>query len=1221
MQLKGTRMPSRAPMPRIRLSTRITPDERGSVIGKKLLLTMKLTMMLMLVAILQTSANTSAQTVSYSGKPVSLQQMFTFIKEQTNYRVFCREQDLADAGIVDVKLNNTPLKEALALILADQPLEFDIQGRTIFVNKRIMRREDNAMPLPAGPVQGVVLDEARKPVPGVTVLSKKSRSVFITNDKGEFNFYNVPDGDTLVFTAINFETQAVPVKSGFMSISLKSRITALSSVTVYNTGFQVLSKERATGSFGKPDMKVFKERTGSMDVVGRLEGLVAGMNVNMNYNGGTANPTGNGFSTRKSVIRGQGTMYAGTDPLYVVNGVPTPDFSTVNPDDIEDITVLKDAAAAAIWGARAANGVVIVITNKGSKNQPVSVSYNGFVNFQGKPDFDYQQMMDSRQYINTMKEIFDPVAYPWTSVSSQILTPHERIMYNKVRGLATDAEVNRQLDSLAASDNRGQISDLLYRNGLTTNHTVSVSGGGNAYSFYASLGYTGVQSITPGERNNAYKVNVTQSFNAGKRLSLTLNTGLINTVSSRKNPVPVSGYTFVPYQLFQDAAGNATSIPYMIGYTDAQRADFQSRSRLNLDYFPLNEVDYADGKTSTISANITANLNIKLFKGLSFAGTYGYLRSPSTITSYSDNKLLSERKQQLALTVAPTVNSTPVYNYPLTGGVYSVTNAEQRNWTVRNQLVYETSLRKGQDRLSLQAGNDATESYVITSRSTLYGYDKKLGSSLILDFARLRSGISGTVTGYGSFSGSLNSASWFTNRSLSYFALGSYSINDKYYVDLSWRQDKTSNFGKDLSKQNKPVWSIGGRWNMLKEDFMKSASFLDNLSLRVTYGITGNSPYAGQGSVTTSSFDKLMVNPADAYMAIAGSSFSVNGYANKSLTWERTENTNIGVDYTVLKGRINGSLDIYQRVTTDMLGTLILNPFSGQTTTTGNLGKLVNKGIEARIQSQNVNIKDFSWTTTFVFAYNKNKMLKFTTLPYTVGNWISSSYVDGYPISPVFAYRYAGLDIMGDPQIYLGDKTVTKKPTGTVVNDLVYMGTALPVFNGGLSNTFRYKGLSLSLNMTYKLGHMLRREQPVPQSLFYGRFWNASSFSAGNLPQRFDERWKKPGDEAFTDVPSYVSTSTLNSRRNVDYYTRGDVNVASASYIKLRDISLSYEVPAQVLRLLQVQRLSLLAQATNFMVWKANDWDIDPEFSQGTAGFRPLPPVKHTYSLGLNLTF
>ena len=1199
---------------------------------KQIFRVMKLTALFLCLFSLHLSARTQEQKVNISGKNLSLKEVCESIKTQTGFEFVLNNTLVEKVGRINIDVKQTSFKDVLDYCVLSKGLAYSIKKNVIVIfNKKADRFEEIFLPeaaLPPGDIKGRVVDDQGKPVAGAEVraIVKAETGITVlgaavTNDNGEFLLKEV---GTEVFISVK-SVNILPVeikwngKQG-TTIVAQSLVVALQnfSIQTYNTGFQVLNKERATGSFAKPDMQLFKDRVSTMDIMARLEGLVPGMNVTSNV---TTSLTGNGVATRKSIVRGTGTMYLSTDPLYVINGVPSSDFSTINPDDIEDITVLKDAAAAAIWGARAANGVVVVTTKAGIKNQPVTVSYNGFTNFQGKPDFNYQQMMNSRQHIQTMKEVFDPVAYPWTTMSSQLLLPHETIMYNRVRGLISVAEEQRKLDSLANTDNSGQINDLLYNNAITTNHTVSVAGGGAAYSFYGSLGYTGVQSITPGDRSNAYKVNVTQSFNAGKRMSLTLNTALISTVSSRKNFIPVSGYNFLPYQLFQDANGNAQNMPFMV-YPEERRLDYQARSRINMDYFPLKEVDYGDRKTSTISANITANLSLKLWKGLRFLGTYGYQRSPSTISSFNDNQMLSERKQAVSLTVAPTVNATPVYNYPITGGYYSVANAEARNWNVRNQLVYEANVRKGLDRITVQAGQDANESVVNSSTSNMVGYDKKAGTSVALDVARLRNGIPGTVTGYGSLGVSLNSAFWYINRASSYFALASYTYNSKYSLDLSWRVDQVSNLASDVSKQNKPVWSIGGKWNLKQEAFMKPVAFLNQLNLRTTYGVTGNSPYSGANSgLSTSTFDKLQIVTPDAYGNLNGPGLSISSYGNKSLSWERSANINIGIDYAMLNNRISGSIDMYQRVTTDLLGTLLLNPLSGTNYTIGNLGKLVNKGIEARIQSENIRTKSFSWSSTLVFAWNKNKMMSFTDLPYTVGSWIGSSYVEGYAYGPVFAYRFAGLDNMGDPQIYLADKTVTKKPTGTVVNDLAYMGTAQPVFNGGLTNTFRYKQLSLSLNMVYKFGHVLRRDLPVMQNQFYGRVGTVTDFKTGNMPARFLDRWKKPGDEAFTDLPSFVSTSTQNSRRNTDYYVRGDVNVASASYIKLRDITLNYELPATVIRMLRIQRLSILLQATNFMVWKANKWGIDPEYGGSSAGVRPLPPFKHTYSVGLNLTF
>lgn len=1037
-------------------------------------------------------------------------------------------------------------------------------------------------------------------------------TVVMTDANGEFNLPGIADNATITISNVGFETQEIKVnKRKDIAVRLKIKVTELSNVEVtYSNGYQVLAKERATGSYAKPDMETFKARVSTQDLIGRLDGLVPGMSVVPGPPGQLSNINGNGKTTQSSLIRGASSIQLGTEPLYVLNGVPTQDFSDINPDDVADITVLKDAAAAAIWGAQAANGVIVVVTKSGRKDGRFKVNYSGYLSYQGKPDFSQSPMMNSKQYIQAAKETFDPVYNDWSSLYSGFIAPHEVILYNQYRGLITAAQANASLDSLSNIDNLGQIKDIWFRNAFTTNHTISMSGGGNVYSFYGALSYTDIHSNTPGEKNEAYRINLGQEINPSRNIKISLTTNLNNTVISKKRTIPISN-AFLPYQLFRDAQGNSLNIDYMSRWSDSLRQDYQARSRVNLDYNPVDEMNYGHTKTNNIGINLSANVNIHLWKGLSFLGTYNFGKQPTVSDLYDDHKEFALRQQLVSMTIAPTTSSIPQYLLPTTGGSYEHLTTDQRDWTVRNQLTYIANPRDGKDYLSIQAGQEGRESMSTSTYINLEGYDEALETYAILDYKTLSQGVFGTVTGYGGYYGSPFQTSESTTRFTSYFALANYTLDHKYSVDLSWRQDHSNLFGSDHSSQNRPIWSFGAKWQLAKENFMKAQTWINDLGLRATYGITGNSPYVGAAS----SRDILYSNPYAYPPPISGPALGITGYANRTLNWETTKTLNIGIDFAMLKRRISGSIEGYHKNTENMLGGVSLNPFTGQTTGTGNIGSLVNKGIELSLHTVNVQIRNFSWSTNFIFAWNKSKLVSYSTpSPYSLTDYgkTGAAYWIGYSLKPVFAYKWAGLDSLGDPQIRLADKTVTKTPNAAKVDDVIYKGTALPVFYGGLTNTFQYKSLSLSVNMIYSLGNVMRDNDNV---ILYGRL-TAQSGWGGNLSADFTKRWKKPGDEKITDIPSYVSDGSINySRRSLSYYSYADVNVLSASYVKARDITLNYNLPQKWMRRVRVEGIGVYVQTGNFMVWKANKRGIDPESMRGVV------PSRHPVSVGANVSF
>jgi len=1211
----------------------------GNSLHPKIILIMKLTAILLTVACLQVSAAAFSQKITISVKNAPLEKVLKAIKVQTGYYFLYNAEVLKQAKPVTIKVEGAELIDVLNECLDGEPFTYEIDNKTILIKFRKedrsqtkplpqSRNEDNGHPTAAidttqlTPVQGFIRDENQQLLIGATVRVLGKQLQGTTDDKGFYILISVPKDAKIVFSYIGYLSDTVAVNGRrVIDISLKSAVSQLKSVEVVSTGYQTLIKDRATGSFSKPDMSIFSERTGTTDVIARLDGLVPGLVVFPDASSGTAAAgrgtssvplnRASGTSNQIANIRGLSSIQLTSQPLYVVNGVEVNDLSTLNPDDIQDVTVLKDASAAAIWGARAANGVIVITTKKGTPNRGLKISYNGYVNFQGKPDFNYgnRHAMTSAQYITALKQTFDPATFPYNSIgtsSGSAIAPPLQILYNQNSGLITAAQATSSLDSLSRIDNREQIRNLWYKNAVSMNHTITASGGTNAYSFYSSLSYNENGSSTIGATNNAYRVNLSQTINPSDRIKISLNTSLNNTLIDNKNSIAI-GANFVPFQLFKDANGNNILMDWVQGLSPKTRADYQARSRINLDYSPLDELNYGYSKSNNITINTTADVSVKLFKGLSFNGTYGYQRAPASTIQYTDNAAYVQRNQLLNFTVAPTASSTPVYYLPLAGGKYTDAEFGAKNWTVRNQLVYNLAPRGGKDYLNVQVGQEAQEQVYNSVTTIQEGYNPQLQTYSPINYAQLASGIFGTV---GSFRSVFYEVPFQTQetrtRFTSYFGLFDYVFNQKYVLDGSLRIDKSNLFGSEVSAQKKPTYSLGAKWNVSKENFIKSLTWLNDLSLRATYGITGNSPYVGAASSAD-----ILSNAVDAN---TGAYLGISNPANAKLNWEKTQTVNLGADYVILKGRLGGSVDYYSKKTTNLLSTVILNTLTGYQNSLGNLGDLKNNGIELSIRSVNVQSKNFRWSTSLVLSHNTNKLLNYgTAMPdNSANNRFFNAYVAGYPVGALFAYRYAGLDNLGDPQVKLANGTITKNATAATASDLIYKGSTVPTYSGGFTNIFQYQNLTLTANMIYNLGNVMRR---TINTFYTGEIGTTPGFN-DNLNPDFLNRWQKPGDELKTDIPSYVASSYLSSsRRNVTYYEYADINVTSASYVKLRDITLSYNLPQRLLKYLRISAAHIFVQSGNYMIWKANKYGIDPEY--GDAGF---PPFTHTYSLGANVS-
>jgi TonB-linked SusC/RagA family outer membrane protein len=1175
----------------------------------KSLLIMKLIILLLTTAILQVSANTYAQKITLNRSNVPLEKVMKEIRTQSGYDFFYDLEFIKNTRPVSINLKDATIEQALEQSFAGQSLTYSISNKIVIIKEKLK----STAPVALIDLRGRVIDETGKPLAGASVRVKSSTSSAQTNEGGEFSLLDLPADAVIVITYVGYAQQEIKVQgqnTANLVIAMKPESNNLTDINIVSNGYQTISKERSAGSFTKVDMTVVSNRTTSMNILQSLDGLVPGLVVN------------NAPNRSQLMIRGIGTTGGTTgtgttsQPLYVVDGLAVPITNpndnfpdiilSINPQDVESITVLKDATAASIWGARAANGVIVITTKKGAFNTKLKINYNGFVNFQGKPNLDYQKLLNSRQYIDVAKEIMTPAyfaQYPYSTVNTVIgggITPLEYLYYNNNFNPA-----QAQLDGLAGFDNRQQIKDLFYRDALLSNHTLSLSGGGDKYTFYGSGSYTNTVSTVPGDKNNNYKINIRQDFKFNNRLSVYLLTDLTYNKNGKKRNLDINYYNN-PYQMFRDANGNNLSVPSMTGYSNDVLADASARARVSLDYNPLNEFDYGSTNGDNLLARLNTGFKLNIVKGLRAEGTYGFIKGKNTSSELESIQSYLVRKEVASFAVAASPSVVPRYYLPttgLTGGRLTTVNGDQRKWDIRHQLIYDFT--KDKHALTVLAGQEAQENFTSFSQSRIRGFDPTLLTSATVDYPTIAGLVTGValplLSGVGSSMGNDSyGMAETTSRYTSYYGNLGYTYDRKYTLNLSWRNDQSNLFGKDKSAQNKPIYAIGTKWAIGNEDFMKSVTWVQGLALRATYGITGNSPEAGIAS------SQDIIRPASNTFFQGGIGTAIQTPGNPDLSWERTASTNIGLDFSVLNDRLSANIDLYSRKSTDLLGLIYPNSFTGfPLGITGNSGDITNKGIEVMLHSVNISSQNFNWSTNWTFAYNKSNTVNISsfTQSTTGAGQVDAIAKLGYPAYPLFAYRYGGLDNTGAPQVILADGTVSTNPTITKADDLVYMGTTQPVYNGGLSNNFQYKAFTLSANMVYNLGHVMRRTR----NLAYGGQFRR------NVSVDFLNRWKAPGDEAFTNIPAFRTTSTPVVENN--YFEKGDVNVVSASFVKLRDVTLFYDLPKSLVNRIQAQGISFRVQLSNVMLWTKNKYGMDPEFYGAN-----YTTNQHTVTLGINVS-
>jgi TonB-linked SusC/RagA family outer membrane protein len=1215
------------------------------IYSHKLLVIMRLTAVILIVTFMQVSAATFGQRVTLNEQKSSVKNVLRKIRLQTGYDFLFDRNLMQSMGPVNITVQNATLDEAMKSLFGNSPLTYSIEGKFVLIKAKKPSILGKIMMYFAEiDVKGRVVDEEGKPLSGATIgvvltdfsedkktgdfssSIKGRKAVAVTNAEGEFYLKNVDEKAYVVVSYTGYEDYPVKVAKDLGTIKMK--LSGNLQEVMVSTGYQKISKERSAGSFSKPDMNVVANRATSNNIIQRLDGLIPGLVINNSPTSGKQQFLIRGLTTLPTVQN-----YTSASPLFVVDGIAIPDVSFINPQDVLDITVLKDATAASIWGARASNGVIVIVTRRGELGRKLRINYDAFASFQGRPDIEYFPVLNSRQYIQASKETFDPVNFTYNPTYSPVTggtgyAPDRQIEWDHARGLISASARDEKLDSLAAISNLGQMRDIFYRPQTLMNHTLSLSGGTEKYANYTSMAYTGNQSYTPGNKDNTFKLNTRHDYTFNNWIKAFFIADLTNQRTASKRAVSPDN-RFLPYQLFRDASGNNLDMSYL-GYLPKEAiGPLASLTGRNLNYNPLDNQETGATNSNALMARLTSGITVNLYKGLRYEGVFGYTRATNRTTNYDDNTNYDQNI--LLLRFAQNNNGAIKYNLPNTGGRYAASNLTEENWTIRNQLVYDFVSKNQLHQLTALAGYEAQEQKNIITRSTVYGYDQNAETSALLDYNALATtGIAGGILpalgGTARFGGtSTYGENPFSQhesllRFRSYYANMGYTYNKKYTLNASWRQDKSNLFGINKSAQRKPAWSVGGKWTLSNEEFIQGIGITNDLAARVTYGIGGNSPLPGKSA------SQDVLSPISNVYVPGGQGYRIATAGNKNLTWEQTSTLNIGLDFSLLGRRLNGSLDFYQKKSTDLIGPLEVNPFTGFPTIVGNVGDLSNKGVEASLNSINIRTTDFQWSSSFTLSYNKNKITKINLLTAvsTGRDKINAQYLQDFPAFSVFAYDYAGLDASGNPLVRLSDGSASLGMTNAELpkaNDVLFKGVFQPAWSGGLSNTFGYKGISVHINIVYNLGHVMFRDVNTTYDEYtngYGFIGN-QNFQNGNLHADFANRWQKAGDENTTNIPGYKSRAD-NLKRNTDYYRYGNLNVVSASYMKIRDLALTYTFPKYITGKMKVEGLSLRAGMSNIMLWKANNDDIDPEFQDARYGTRSLPTGQNAFNVGIHLT-
>jgi len=1040
-------------------------------------------------------------------------------------------------------------------------------------------------------LSGRVVDSAdHSPLIGALVEINKTGTKTSTDSNGEFTLTTNEQQGTLAISYIGYNMAEVPytlADHGLKIIRLSAGHNLLQQLNIVSTGYQQIAKERVTGSFALVDSALFNRRV-STGVLDRLEGVVPGLDFNRNT---AASTTGADIS-----IRGHSTIFANDQPLIVVDNFPYDgDINNINPNDIASVTVLKDAAAASIWGVKSGNGVIVITTKHGLRNSKMVVEVNANVTVADKPNLFYgNNFLDANDFISLEKSLFAQGYYTdkLTSTSYPVVTPVVAILASNVSQNEKDAEIN----PLRSMDYRNQLGEYFYRKSVNQQYDVNLKGGGVNSDYFISVGYDDNLSNQIGNGMQRVTLNSLYNFSPNRKLDFSMGFNFTQTTGQSNSPLGnlLGGNNQIyPYAQFADVAGNALPIAknYALSYTNTA----VQNGLLDWTYRPLDELHNADNTSSTMDNRINFGLRYKAFSGFSLDLKYQYEKSNGLTQDYSSLDTYGARNLINQFTQ---IGSDGTLTYPVpVGGTEDEIYQYITSQRLRLQANYNKSW--GDNEINAIAGAEISDVTTSNNGTTVYGFDKSTGAFTPVDFIDYFPN-----NPQGSYS-QIPSALAFqslSDRYLSYFANGAYTYKRRYDFSLSGRIDQSNLFGVATNQKAVPLYSAGAGWKLSDEKFY-DLDWLPYAKLRVTYGYNGNVD-KNVTAVTT------IQEVTNSYIT-GGPYANVVNPGNPDLRWEKIAMLNLALEFGLKNNIISGSLEYYTKKGTDLIGDSPLAPSTGFITFRGNTANTSGKGFDLVLNSINIKSAQLSWTTTFLLSYATDKITKYDVpedtqdaLIYGAGGNGVILPVLGRSLFGIYSYKSAGLDpANGNPRGYMNGK-VSEDYAGieanTPLDSLKYSGTSRPKYFGSFRNTVTYKQFSLSANVIYKLDYFFRRNSINYTNLYQNGVGNSD----------YTKRWQKPGDELTTNVPSQPSLPLDPSRD--DFYANSSTLITTGSFIRLEDMTLSYNFKQSVLRGTPFKRLELYCYVNNIgILWRANKEGLDPDV------FSTNLPLPRTFSFGI----
>jgi TonB-linked SusC/RagA family outer membrane protein len=1074
------------------------------------------------------------------------------------------------------------------------------------------------------PISGRVTSSSEpEGLPGVNVVVQGTTQGSITDVEGKFSI-EAAQGSTLIFSSVGYKSQELILGSQtVLNIVLEEEAKVLDEVVV--TGFQEVERKLFTGS--ATSVKMSDIRSPGMSDAGRmLEGRVAGVTVD--------NVSGTFGTSPKIRIRGNTSINGDTQPLMVIDGVILEDLNALtaddiitgnantltassiaglNPDDIESYQVLKDASATALYGTRAKNGVIVITTKRG-RSGATRVSYSGNFSINLRPTYSQFDIMNSGDEMSVYREMYEKGLI---DISTSVKAKNYGAM-GKMFALIADHQIpwgpngslNEEFLNKYETANTDWFDILFNEYSLQQQHAVSMTSGTEKHNSYYSLSYLHDNGQTIADNVKRYSGTAKNSFAFSKKFLLDLKL----TANYRDQKAPgTQNRDFDPITGRYQREFDINPLSYALNTSRSIRAydDNGELEYFRRNYAPFNIVkelslNYLKIKVADIStqADINYHFNDNLTFRSALQGRYATTQREHIIHENS-NAAESYRADdtQYIQDSNPLLFKDP--NDPgaqpkvvLPEGGFNNVNTDQLNYFyMRNSVEWSHTFNSVHD-INAMAGQEIKFTNREGRRTDGIGVVYENGGivntdPLMIQFLNLQ--------GIKTYALSVD-----RERFAGLFLNGAYSFKEKYVFNGTVRYDGSNRLGKSVNARYLPTWNVSGAWNIDKENFLK-LRWLSALKLRGTYGLNANLGPNTSALLNLRSGVTLRPTDVESYLYI-------QDLENSDLTWEKLKELNVGIDFGLFDNRINGTIDVYKRNCFDLIGVLQTSGVGGNGYKTGNYADMKTQGIEASFNTINLRVRDFVWSTNFNIGYNQDRITRLDFNP-RLGDAIvqgGAAVLDG-PRRGLFSTQFAGLDARGIPTFYDGSgETIYNtdlQERDNLREVLKYEGPAEPRGAGGFSNIFTYKNFSVNVFLSFKFDYKIRLDDA-----FSPRYTDFTSLS-----KSFINRWVVPGDENYTTVPVILDQTALE-RENPDYqvaydlYNKSTARVADGTYVRLKNIRLSYSMPPNLVKKIGANTAQISVEAQNLALLYSDKKlnGQDPEFFSAGGVALPQPRLVTT---------